>query len=321
MALNQKEVAKFESDFAELVSNIEIALFGKRTVIELVVAAMISEGHVLLEDFPGTGKTALARSLSQSVKGVSQRIQFTPDLLPGDVTGITVYDQKKGTFEFHAGPIFGNVVLADEINRASPKTQSALLEAMEEANVTVDGVTRPTGSPFLVIATQNPIEQAGTYRLPEAQLDRFMLKTSVGYPDNTSTVRILQGTAEAASSLKPVMTLERILSMVVLARNVHTGPQVLDYIARLVAATRTAPQVKMGSSVRGARNLTKLARTWALAKGRSYVIPDDVKDIAEVVLAHRIAIDPEAEFDGVTSNAIVAQILLDTVPPTGVETA
>lgn len=321
MALNQKEVAKFESDFAELVSNIEIALFGKRTVIELVVAAMISEGHVLLEDFPGTGKTALARSLSQSVKGVSQRIQFTPDLLPGDVTGITVYDQKKGTFEFHAGPIFGNVVLADEINRASPKTQSALLEAMEEANVTVDGVTRATGSPFLVIATQNPIEQAGTYRLPEAQLDRFMLKTSVGYPDNSSTVRILQGTAEAASTLKPVMTLERILGMVVLARNVYTGPQVLDYIARLVAATRTAPQVKMGSSVRGARNLTKLARTWALAKGRAYVIPDDVKDIAEVVLAHRIAIDPEAEFDGVTANAIIAQILLDTVPPTGVETA
>ncbi len=321
MALNQKEVAKFESDFDELVSNIEIALFGKRTVIELVVSAMISEGHVLLEDFPGTGKTALARSLSQSVKGISQRIQFTPDLLPGDVTGITVYDQKKGTFEFHAGPIFGNVVLADEINRASPKTQSALLEAMEEANVTVDGVTRPTGSPFLVIATQNPIEQAGTYRLPEAQLDRFMLKTSVGYPDNTSTVRILQGTAEAALTLKPVMTLERILGMVVIARNVHTGPQVLDYIARLVAATRTAPQVKMGSSVRGARNLTKLARTWALAKGRSYVIPDDVKDIAEVVLAHRIAIDPEAEFDGVTANAIIAQILLDTVPPTGVETA
>jgi MoxR-like ATPase len=321
MALNQKEVAKFQSDFDELVSNIEIALFGKRTVIELVVAAMISEGHVLLEDFPGTGKTALARSLSQSVKGVSQRIQFTPDLLPGDVTGITVYDQKKGTFEFHAGPIFGNVVLADEINRASPKTQSALLEAMEEGNVTVDGVTRQTGSPFLVIATQNPIEQAGTYRLPEAQLDRFMLKTSVGYPDNTSTVRILQGTAEAVSTLKPVMTLERILGMVVIARNVHTGPQVLDYITRLVAATRTAPQVKMGSSVRGARNLTKLARTWALAKGRSYVIPDDVKDIAEVVLAHRIAIDPEAEFDGVTANAIIAQILLDTVPPTGVEAA
>ena len=321
MALNQKEVAKFQSDFDELVSNIEIALFGKRTVIELVVAAMISEGHVLLEDFPGTGKTALARSLSQSVKGVSQRIQFTPDLLPGDVTGITVYDQKKGTFEFHAGPIFGNVVLADEINRASPKTQSALLEAMEEGNVTVDGVTRQTGSPFLVIATQNPIEQAGTYRLPEAQLDRFMLKTSVGYPDNTSTVRILQGTAEAVSTLKPVMTLERILGRGGIARNVHTGPQVLDYITRLVAATRTAPQVKMGSSVRGARNLTKLARTWALAKGRSYVIPDDVKDIAEVVLAHRIAIDPEAEFDGVTANAIIAQILLDTVPPTGVEAA
>ena len=320
MALNKREVEKFGSDFSDLAENIESVLFGKRTVVELVIAAMVSEGHVLLEDFPGTGKTALARALSQSVKGVSQRIQFTPDLLPGDVTGITVYDQKKGTFEFHQGPIFGNVVLADEINRASPKTQSALLEAMEEARVTVDGVTRPTGSPFLVIATQNPIEQAGTYRLPEAQLDRFMLKTSVGYPDNTSTVRILQGTAQAASDLKAVMTLERILGMVVIARNAFIGPQVLDYIARLVDATRTAPQVKMGSSVRGARNLAKIARTWALARGRSYVIPDDIKDLAEVVLAHRIVVDPEAEFDGVTANAIIAQILLDTVPPTGTET-
>jgi MoxR-like ATPase len=320
MALSKKDVDKFGSEFASLSENIETVLFGKRTVIDLIIAAMVSEGHVLLEDFPGTGKTALARALSQSIKGVSQRIQFTPDLLPGDVTGITVYDQKKGTFSFHQGPIFANVVLADEINRASPKTQSALLEAMEEARVTIDGVTRSTGSPFLVIATQNPIEQAGTYRLPEAQLDRFMIKTSVGYPDNSSTVRILEGTAQAASDLKPVMTLDRILWMVEVARSAFISQSVFDYIARLVEATRTAPQVKMGSSVRGARNLAKLSRTWALAKGRNYVIPDDVKDIAEAVLAHRIVIDPEAEFDGVTANAIIAQILLQTVPPAGAET-
>jgi MoxR-like ATPase len=280
---------------------------------------MISEGHVLLEDFPGTGKTALARALSQSIKGAASRIQFTPDLLPGDVTGISVFDQKKGTFEFHSGPIFANVVLADEINRASPKTQSALLEAMEEGKVTVDGVTRTTGVPFLVIATQNPIEQAGTYRLPEAQLDRFMLKTSVGYPDASSTIRILEGTADSASELSAVSSLPSILEMQDIARGVYVNPLVLDYIVRLVEATRNATQVKMGSSVRGARNLTKLAKTWAVAHGRSFVTPDDVKDLAEAVLAHRIVLDPEAEFDGVTANAVIGQILLDTVPPTGGE--
>lgn len=319
MALSNKDIEKFAKSFDALAENIEKALFGKRQIIELVIAAMISEGHVLLEDFPGTGKTALARALSQSIKGAASRIQFTPDLLPGDVTGISVFDQKKGTFEFHSGPIFANVVLADEINRASPKTQSALLEAMEEGKVTVDGVTRTTGVPFLVIATQNPIEQAGTYRLPEAQLDRFMLKTSVGYPDAASTVRILEGTADSASELAGVSSLAAILEMQDIARGVYVNPLVLDYIVRLVEATRNAPQVKMGSSVRGARNLTKLAKTWAVAHGRSFVTPDDVKDLAEAVLAHRIVLDPEAEFDGVTANAVIGQILLDTVPPTGGE--
>lgn len=319
MALSNKDIEKFAKSFDALAENIEKALFGKRQIIELVIAAMISEGHVLLEDFPGTGKTALARALSQSIKGAASRIQFTPDLLPGDVTGISVFDQKKGTFEFHSGPIFANVVLADEINRASPKTQSALLEAMEEGKVTVDGVTRTTGVPFLVIATQNPIEQAGTYRLPEAQLDRFMLKTSVGYPDAASTVRILEGTADSASELSSVSTLAAILEMQDIARGVYVNPLVLDYIVRLVEATRNAQQVKMGSSVRGARNLTKLAKTWAVAHGRSFVTPDDVKDLAESVLAHRIVLDPEAEFDGVTANAVIGQILLDTVPPSGGE--
>jgi MoxR-like ATPase len=319
MALSNKDIEKFAKNFDALAENIEKALFGKRQIIELVIAAMISEGHVLLEDFPGTGKTALARALSQSIKGAASRIQFTPDLLPGDVTGISVFDQKKGTFEFHSGPIFANVVLADEINRASPKTQSALLEAMEEGKVTVDGVTRTTGVPFLVIATQNPIEQAGTYRLPEAQLDRFMLKTSVGYPDASSTIRILEGTADSATELAGVSSLPSILEMQDIARGVYVNPLVLDYIVRLVEATRNAPQVKMGSSVRGARNLTKLAKTWAVAHGRSFVTPDDVKDLAEAVLAHRIVLDPEAEFDGVTANAVIGQILLDTVPPTGGE--
>jgi len=319
MTLTKKDVDKFADNFRELVDNVEKTLFGKRPVIELVVAAMIAEGHVLLEDFPGTGKTALARSLSQSIKGTGSRIQFTPDLLPGDVTGISVYDQKTGKFEFHAGPVFANVVLADEINRASPKTQSALLEAMEEGRVTVDGVTRSTGTPFIVIATQNPIEQAGTYRLPEAQLDRFMLKTSLGYPDAASTVRILEGTSESAHTLDPVMKLETMLEMSDMSRAVFVNPLVLDYIVRLVEATRSARQVRMGSSVRGARNLTKVAKAWAAAHGRPFVTPDDVKALAEPVLAHRIVLDPEAEFDGVTANAVIQQILLDTVPPSGGE--
>ncbi|MDH6410485.1 MoxR-like ATPase [Aurantimicrobium minutum] len=317
MAITQKQAEWFQTSFASMVDNVELALLGKRHVIELVFAAMVSEGHVLLEDFPGTGKTALARSMSQTLKGTSSRIQFTPDLLPGDVTGISVYDQKKGVFEFHAGPIFANVVLADEINRASPKTQSALLEAMEEGKVTIDGVTRSTGVPFIVIATQNPIEQAGTYRLPEAQLDRFMIKTSIGYPDLASTLKILEGTSDVMGELSPVVSQEVLVQMSDMSRGVFVNPLVLDYIAKLVEATREAKQIKMGSSVRGARSLTKLSKTWAAAHGRTFVTPDDVKTLAEVVLAHRLVLDPEAEFDGVTANAVIGQILLDIVPPSG----
>ncbi|MGO4105017.1 AAA family ATPase [Leifsonia sp. YAF41] len=315
MTLAPDESAWFASTFSAMVSNVERVVLGKRHVIELAFTAMVSEGHLLLEDFPGTGKTSLARAMSQSVQGVSSRIQFTPDLLPGDITGITVYDQKKGEFEFHSGPIFANVVLADEINRASPKTQSALLEAMEEGKVTVDGVTRSTGSPFLVIATQNPIEQAGTYRLPEAQLDRFMMKTSLGYPDLASTIRILEGTSVAHHDLSPVITPQVLVGMSDMARTVFVHPLLFDYIARIVEATRSARQVRMGVSVRGARSLTKASKTWAAAQGRTYVTPDDVKGLAEQVLAHRIVLDPEAEFDGVTASAVIGQILLDIIPP------
>ncbi|PPL20065.1 MULTISPECIES: AAA family ATPase [Microterricola] len=315
MTISPEQTAWFAATFRSMVENVETVVLGKRHVIELAFTAMVSEGHLLLEDFPGTGKTSLARAMGQTVHGTNSRIQFTPDLLPGDVTGITVYDQKRGEFEFHSGPIFANIVLADEINRASPKTQSALLEAMEEGKVTVDGITRSTGSPFLVIATQNPIEQAGTYRLPEAQLDRFMMKTSLGYPDLASTIRILEGTSTAQPTVSPIITPQALVGMSDLARGVFVNPLVLDYIARIVEASRNTGQLRMGVSVRGARALTKAAKTWAAAHERSYVIPDDVKLLAEAVLAHRIVVDPEAEFDGVTANAVIGQLLLDIVPP------
>ncbi|WP_062070653.1 AAA family ATPase [Demequina sediminicola] len=315
MTVTDEQATWFASTFSALADNVERAVLGKRHVVELAFTAMISEGHLLLEDVPGTGKTSLARALAQTVRGTSSRIQFTPDLLPGDVTGISVFDQKSGSFSFHAGPIFANVVLADEINRASPKTQSALLEVMEEGSVTVDGETREAGSPFMVVATQNPVEQAGTYALPEAQLDRFMMRTSLGYPDHGSTVQILDAGRPVKMPVPQIAELQTIGAMTALSREVHTSPLILDYIARIVEATRSATQVRLGVSVRGAIALSRTARTWALGHGRAYVTPDDVKSLAEPVLAHRLILDPEAEFDGVTATAVIGQILLDTPPP------
>ncbi|GAB3156454.1 MoxR family ATPase [Microbacterium neimengense] len=321
MTVTPEQTAWFQETFSALVENVEQVVLGKRHVIELAFTALVSRGHLLLEDFPGTGKTSLARAMGESVQGTSSRIQFTPDLLPGDVTGITVYDQKRGEFEFHSGPIFANIVLADEINRASPKTQSALLEVMEEGQVTVDGVSRRVGSPFLVVATQNPVEQAGTYRLPEAQLDRFLMKTSLGYPDHAATVRILEGSAAGKREVGAVITPEAVQTLSQIAQDAYLNPLVLDYIARVIEATRQAAQVRLGVSVRGALALTRASRTWALAHGRGYVTPDDVKALAEPVLAHRLILDPEAEFDGVTAGAVIGQVMLDVAPPTQRESA
>ncbi len=317
MTMTPEQATWFSDIFGRLVANVDQVLLGKTFVIRLGFTALLSEGHLLLEDYPGTGKTSFARAISQSVAGTTSRIQFTPDLLPGDITGVSIYDQGKSAFEFHPGPIFANIVLADEINRASPKTQAALLEVMEEGQVTVDGVSHPAGSPFMVIATQNPIEQAGTYRLPEAQLDRFIMKASIGYPDHASTLRILEGAAIKAHdvTLSPIVTSDVVVEMGQLARTVHVDPTINDYVGRLVDATRTTDEVRLGASVRGALALIRTAKTLAAASGRHYVIPDDVKALAEPVLAHRLIIDPEAEFDGVTATSVMSQILLETAPP------
>ena len=317
MSMTPEQASAFQETFGRIVANVEQVLLGKTFVIRLGLVALFSEGHLLLEDYPGTGKTSMARAIAQSVAGSSTRIQFTPDLLPGDITGVSVYDQKTQTFEFHRGPVFANIVLADEINRASPKTQAALLEVMEEGHVTVDGDTHEAGSPFMVIATQNPIEQAGTYRLPEAQLDRFLLKASIGYPDHASTLRILEGSDVKAHDLvlQPIVTADAVLEMAEQARHVHVDPSVNDYVSRLVEATRSATEVRLGASVRGALALIRSAKTLAAASGRHYVIPDDVKSLAEPVLAHRLLLDPEAEFDGVTTSGIIGQLLLETPPP------
>jgi MoxR-like ATPase len=322
MTMTPEQAGWFSDNFTRLVSNVETVLLGKTFVIRLGFTALFSEGHLLLEDFPGTGKTSFARAIAQSVDGTNNRVQFTPDLLPGDITGVSIFDQRSGDFQFHRGPIFANVVLADEINRASPKTQAALLEVMEEGTVTVDGTTHDVGLPFMVIATQNPIEQAGTYRLPEAQLDRFIMKTSIGYPDHASTLRILEGAGVRAhdTTVPAIASAEVINEMARLARTVHVDPTINDYVSRLVEATRSATEVRLGASVRGALALVRTAKTLAASNGRHYVIPDDVKALAEPVLAHRLVLDPEAEFDGVTGTSVVGQLLIETPPPSDRQT-
>jgi MoxR-like ATPase len=318
MAMTPDQARWFADTFASVVRNIERSIMGKTEAVRLAVTCMLAEGHLLLEDYPGTGKTTLARAMAQTVQGTHSRIQFTPDLLPSDVTGVTIYDQKSGVFEFHRGPIFASIVLADEINRASPKTQSSLLEVMEEGRVTVDGTSYDVGQPFMVIATQNPIEQAGTYRLPEAQLDRFLMKTTLGYADRQSTLRILQtgGSRPNSAALAPVITTQAVAEMGQLGQSVHIEPSVLDYIARIVEATRTADDVRLGVSIRGALALVRSTRVWAASLGRHYVVPDDVKILAIPCLAHRLILDPESEFNGVSPLEIMAKVIATVQPPT-----
>lgn len=280
-------------------------------MIDLILLGLVSEGHVLVEDVPGVGKTQLAKSLARSVEGAFNRIQFTPDLLPSDVTGISVWDRERRAFEFKPGPIFANIVVGDEINRASPKTQSSLLEAMAERQVTSDGVTRELPLPFMVIATQNPLEHEGTYPLPEAQLDRFMMRVVVGYPSREKELEMLDihGVRSTFLDLQPVLGVDEVQAMIAIAKEVAISRSVKNYIIDLVEGTRLHPDVMLGASPRSALFLQGLARSRAASKGRNYVMPDDIKALAEPVLEHRLALRPEAQMRGETVVDLIEDVL------------
>jgi MoxR-like ATPase len=319
--VTQNELDWYGDRFTTVVDNIEEVIQGKRDTIELVVTSLVAEGHILIEDVPGVGKTLLAKSLARSIDCTYQRIQFTPDLLPADVTGVSVWNRESGAFSFRAGPVFANVVLGDEINRASPKTQAALLEAMEEQQITVDGETHILDSPFIVIATQNPIEHEGTYPLPEAQLDRFMMRVAMGYPERAKELEMLRthGSGSIYDELKPVVHAEDIVKMTTVARKIHFADVLRGYLIDLAEATRGHPDILLGASPRAGLFLQRAARAVAAADGRDYASPDDVKSILSPVLNHRLIVRPEAQMRGTTVSEVLEQVV-GTVPVPGTVT-
>jgi MoxR-like ATPase len=309
----------YADSFDAIVSNVGRVIQGKEDAIRMALLCMVAEGHLLIEDVPGVGKTSLAKAVARSIDCTWHRIQFTPDLLPSDVTGVTVYSRANGTFEFRPGGIFANIVLGDEINRASPKTQSALLEAMEERQVTVDTTTYRLPSPFMVIATQNPIEHEGTYPLPESQLDRFLLRVRMGYPDKEHELEMLDlhGAGNAVDDLEPVADAADVDKMIAMAQSIHVAPVLKSYIVDLAAATRSHPSLALGMSPRASLSLQRAARAQAASLGREYVVPDDIKRLAGPVLGHRMVLTPEAQLSGSSAVDVLDEVLRLVPVPTG----
>ncbi|CAO5245657.1 AAA family ATPase [Frankia sp. AgKG'84/4] len=315
---DQLGVAAFSTAFHDVVANVEKVIRGKREVVELATICLFAEGHLLVEDVPGLGKTSLARSLAASVNAGCHRIQFTPDLLPADITGTVVYDQRANEFDFRAGPVFANLVIGDEINRASPKTQSALLEVMEESRVTVDGTSYSVPRPFMVVATQNPIDMDGTYSLPEAQLDRFLMRLRMGYPSVDAELEILEGrqVGRRVEDLRPVMRAEDVVARSAQTLAVHVAPALRRYLVDLVAATRAVPDiVRLGASPRGSIAMLRAVQVRAAAQGRLFATPDDAKAVAGPVLSHRLALSPEAELRRVIAEDVIDEILQSVPSP------
>jgi MoxR-like ATPase len=296
---------------AGVVANVERVIFGKHHEIELALVALICRGHILVEDVPGTGKTVLAKALARSLGCSFRRIQFTPDLLPSDVTGVSIFNQRTSAFEFRPGPVMTQIVLADEINRATPKTQSALLEAMEEHQVTIDGTTYQLPDPFLVMATQNPIEYEGTFPLPEAQLDRFFMRIQLGYPKEREEIAILdaQRIVHPLETIEQVMSADELLQGQAQARELHIADSVKRYVVDIVTATRSHPDVYLGASPRGSLALSRAAQAYAAMNGREYVLPDDVKALAAPTLSHRLILQPQARLKDLAATTVIAEIL------------
>ena len=305
-----QRAAWFAERFDQLQSNIETFIRGKSSVVRMALVCMLAEGHLLIDDVPGTGKTSLAKAIANSFEGSMNRIQFTPDLLPSDVTGTQIYRAVTTEFEFRPGPVFAHVVVGDEINRASPKTQSALLEVMEERQVTVDGTPYLVPRPFMVIATQNPVEFDGTYRLPEAQIDRFMMRMGIGYPDHEAEVDVMRNRSagRTVDEVRPVIDVKAAQTMTVIARETYVAPALLSYVVTICAATRKIPELRLGVSTRGSLALIVAAQALAASQGREFVTADDIKVIAPYVLAHRMLVTSEAELAGNSGVTLLKQI-------------